>query len=136
MSPKISAHSPFVCMLACYVEWRMREAWRELMFADPDQSTRATRGFSGGTSAKKHKLSEQTIYAWRKHFGELAPVDVKRLRALDGENSRLKKLLAERDLDIEVFKEINRTWCCFARCTRVLTRHFGRVPSHDAAAAC
>ena len=51
-------------------------------------------------TAKKHKLSEQTIYSWRKHFGELAPVDVKRLRALEAENNRLKRLLAERDLDI------------------------------------
>jgi putative transposase len=58
-------------------------------------------------AAKKHKLSEQTIYAWRKHFGELAPSDVKRLKALEAENARLKKLLAERDLDISVLKEIN-----------------------------
>ena len=62
-------------------------------------------------TAKKHKLSEQTIYSWRKHFGELAPVDVKRLRALEGENARLKKLLAERELAIDVLKEINhRKW--------------------------
>ena len=61
-------------------------------------------------TAKKHKLSEQTIYSWRKHFGELAPVDVKRLRALEAENNRLKRL-AERDLDISVLKEINqRKW--------------------------
>jgi len=59
-------------------------------------------------TAKKHKLSEQTIYSWRKHFGDLAPTDVKRLRTLEAENARLKKLLAERDLDIEVLKEINR----------------------------
>jgi putative transposase len=59
-------------------------------------------------AAKKHKVSEQTIYAWRKHFGELAPTDVKRLKALEAENNRLKKLLAERDLDIEVLKEVNR----------------------------
>ena len=58
-------------------------------------------------TARKHKLSEQTIYSWRKHFGELAPVDVKRLRALEAENNRLKRLLAERDLDISVLKEIN-----------------------------
>ena len=38
-------------------------------------------------------------------------VDVKRLRALEAENARLKKLLAERDLDIDVLKEINaRKW--------------------------
>ena len=58
--------------------------------------------------AKKHKVSEQTIYSWRKHFGELSPSDVKRLRALETENARLKKLLAERDLDISVLKEISR----------------------------
>jgi len=59
-------------------------------------------------AAKKHKLSEQTIYAWRKHFGELSPADVKRLKSLEAENAKLKKLLAERDLDIEVLKDINR----------------------------
>jgi putative transposase len=45
-------------------------------------------------TAKKHKVCEQTIYAWRKHLGELSPQDTKRLRALEGENARLKKLLA------------------------------------------
>lgn len=59
-------------------------------------------------AARKHKVSEQTIYAWRKHFGELSPADVKRLRALETENARLKKLVAERDLDIEILKQINR----------------------------
>src|SRR6516162_6387962 len=53
-------------------------------------------------AAKKNKVSEQTIYSWRKHFGELAPSDIKHLKALETENARLKKLLAERDLDIEV----------------------------------
>ena len=53
-------------------------------------------------AARKNRVSEQTIYSWRKHFGELAPVDVKRLRALEAENNRLKRLLAERDLDISV----------------------------------
>jgi len=58
-------------------------------------------------AARKNRVSEQTIYSWRKHFGELAPVDVKRLRALEAENNRLKRLPAERDLDISVLKEIN-----------------------------
>jgi putative transposase len=58
-------------------------------------------------AAKKHKVSDATIYAWRKHFGQMDAVDVKRLRTLESENTRLKKLLAERDLDIEVLKEIN-----------------------------
>ncbi|WP_234637323.1 IS3 family transposase [Delftia tsuruhatensis] len=58
-------------------------------------------------AAKKHKVSEATIYAWRKHFGQMEAADVKRLKALELENSRLKKLLAERDLDLEILKEIN-----------------------------
>ena len=57
--------------------------------------------------AKKNKVSEATIYAWRKHFGQMEAADVKRLKALELENSRLKKLLAERVLDIEILKEIN-----------------------------
>ena len=58
--------------------------------------------------ARKHKVSEQAIYTWRKRFGELQPADIKRLRALELENAKLKKLVAERDLEIDVMKEINR----------------------------
>ncbi len=57
--------------------------------------------------AKKHGVSEQTIYLWRKRFGKLEAGDVRRLRQIEGENAKLKKLLAERDLEIEVMKEIN-----------------------------
>ena len=56
--------------------------------------------------AKKHGISEQTIYQWRKRFGKLEPVDVKRLRHLEQENAKLKKLVADRDLEIDVMKEI------------------------------
>ena len=58
--------------------------------------------------AKKHKVSEQTIYAWRQRFGRLEPADVKRLRQLEAENAKLKKIVADRDLEIETTKEINR----------------------------
>jgi putative transposase len=56
--------------------------------------------------AKKHGISDQTIYLWRKRFGKLEAVDVKRLRHLEQENTKLKKLVAERDLEIEVMKEV------------------------------
>jgi putative transposase len=58
--------------------------------------------------AKKHSIAEQTIYVWRQRFGRLEAADVKRLRQLEHENSRLKKLVAERDLEIEVMKEVAR----------------------------
>jgi putative transposase len=56
--------------------------------------------------AKRHGVSEQTIYAWRKRFGNLQANDMRRLRQLESENARLKKLVAERDLEIEVMKEV------------------------------
>jgi len=56
--------------------------------------------------AKKHKLSEQTIYAWRKRFGTLQTSEVKRLKQLEQDCARLKRLLAERDLEVDVLKEI------------------------------
>ena len=56
--------------------------------------------------AKKHGVSDVTIYAWRKRFGKLEAVDVKRLRQLEAENGRLKKVLAERVMDIEILKEV------------------------------
>ncbi len=56
--------------------------------------------------SRKHGVSEQTIYTWRKRFGVMNADEVKRLRQLETENARLKKMLAERDLEIDVMKEI------------------------------
>src|SRR5436309_15171023 len=58
--------------------------------------------------AKKHGVSDQTIYAWRKRFGTLEPADVKRLRQREQENGRLKKMVAEPDLETDVLKEMKR----------------------------
>ena len=59
----------------------------------------------GSVVAKRHGVSEQTIYAWRKRFGGFQANEVRRLKQLEAENARLKKLVAERDLEIEVMKE-------------------------------
>jgi transposase-like protein len=61
-----------------------------------------------GDVAKKYGIAEQTVYVWRRRFGRLETADVKRLRQLEQENGRLKKLVAERDLELEVLKEIAR----------------------------
>ena len=58
--------------------------------------------------AKKHGVSSPTIYGWRKHFGLLEPAGIKRLRQLEQENGRLKKILADADLEVDVLKEITR----------------------------
>jgi putative transposase len=59
-----------------------------------------------GAVAKRQGISEQTIYTWRKRFGGIEASDVRRLKQLEVENARLKKLVAERDLEIEVMKEV------------------------------
>lgn len=45
--------------------------------------------------ARKHRISEQSIYGWRRRFGKLEPADVKRLRELEVENSKLKRMVAD-----------------------------------------
>lgn len=57
--------------------------------------------------AKKHGTSTQTLYAWRRRFGGMAVDDVKRLRVLETENGKLKRMLADRLLEIDILKEIN-----------------------------
>jgi putative transposase len=57
--------------------------------------------------AKKHAVSEQTLYLGRKRYGQLEAADVKQLRMPQQENARLKKLLAKRNLEIEVMKEVS-----------------------------
>jgi putative transposase len=60
----------------------------------------------GSVVGKRHGISDQTIYTWRKRFGGFQANEVRRLKQLEAENARLKKLVAERDLEIEVMKEV------------------------------
>ena len=55
---------------------------------------------------KRQGISEQTWYRWRKKFGQMNVPDVRRLRELDKENTRLKRIVAERDLEIDAMKEV------------------------------
>ncbi len=57
--------------------------------------------------AKKHGISTETLYKWRRKFGGMDVDDAKRLKTLEAENAKLKKLLAEKLLDIEILKDIN-----------------------------
>ena len=57
---------------------------------------------------RKHGISDATFYKWRGRFGGMEAVDVRRLRELEGENGKLKKLLAEAMLDIEALKVVAR----------------------------
>lgn len=57
---------------------------------------------------RRHGFSEASFYAWRSKYTGLEVSDVKRLKALESENARLKKLLAEAMLEQEVTREVLR----------------------------
>jgi putative transposase len=57
------------------------------------------------------RISEPTFYAWKAKFGGMSISDAKRLKQLEEENAKLKKLLAEAMLDVAVLKDItSRKW--------------------------
>jgi putative transposase len=56
--------------------------------------------------ARKHGVSEATLYNWKAKYGDMDVPDAKRLRALEDENRKLKKLLAESMLDQAALKEL------------------------------
>jgi putative transposase len=56
--------------------------------------------------ARKHGISEATLYNWKAKYGDMDVSDAKRLRSLEEENRKLKKLLAESMLDQAALKEL------------------------------
>lgn len=58
------------------------------------------------TFCREYGITETTFYRWRKKFAGMAVPDAQRLRQLEKENARLKRLLAERDLEVDALKAI------------------------------
>lgn len=59
-----------------------------------------------GEICKAHGVSEQSFYRWRNKFGAMEVCDMRRLRELEKENGRLKRLLADRMLEIDAMKKV------------------------------
>ncbi len=57
--------------------------------------------------AKKHGITETTLFRWRRKYGGLEPRQATELARLEQENSRLKRVVAQQALDIQILKEIN-----------------------------
>ncbi len=69
---------------------------------------------SGGSVrdiCRKHNVTEQTFYRWRKQFDGMEMADVKKLKALHQENEELKKIVAELTLDNRMLRDINSKKC-------------------------
>lgn len=63
-------------------------------------------GTTIGELCRRYEVSEATFYRWRRIYGDMKVPEVKRLRELEQENARLKRLVAERDLEIDAIKEV------------------------------
>ena len=63
-------------------------------------------GLSAADVCRKHGISDATLYKWRSRFGGMEISDARKLKALEEENRKLKKLLAETMLDASTLKEM------------------------------
>ena len=77
----------------------------------PEQIIRILREAEGGTSARevirRHGVSEQTFYRWKKVYAGMGVSEVKRLKGLQAENSQLKRLVANQALKISLLEDVN-----------------------------
>ena len=64
------------------------------------------KGQTTGAVCRKLAISEQTYYRWRREYGGLRVDQAKRLKELEKENSRLKKVVADQALDLAILKEV------------------------------
>ena len=65
-------------------------------------------GEATGSLCRRHGISQQTLYRWKQKYDGLERTDVRRLKVLEEENARLKRLVAEQALDNQALKELLR----------------------------
>jgi putative transposase len=63
-------------------------------------------GTKVGEVCRQYGVSEQTVYRWRNKYGGLETSELQRLRLLEAENSRLKRIVAQQALDLDALKEL------------------------------
>ena len=63
-------------------------------------------GLSAAELCRRHGISDATFYKWRSRFGGMEVSDARRLRALEDENAKLKRLLADAMLDVSTLREM------------------------------
>ena len=82
---------------------RKRHTAEQIINKLREAEVETAKGMTIGLVCKKLGVSEQTYYKWRREYGGMKTNQAKRLKELERENARLKKLLAERDLEIEAW---------------------------------
>jgi putative transposase len=68
-------------------------------------------GATTGELVRRHGISRQTFYRWRQKYGGMQVDEAKRLRELEDENGRLKRIVADQALNLQVLKDVlGRKW--------------------------
>ena len=89
--------------------WRRRDAMKKSRFSEAQIAfvlKQAEEGTAVGEVCRKAGLSEATFYNWRKRHGGLVPSEMKRLRQLEDENLKLKKLVADLSPDRAMLQDV------------------------------
>lgn len=66
-----------------------------------------SKGLTAGEACRKADVNEQTYYRWKKEYGGLRVDQARRLKTLEAENARLKRVVADQALDISILKEVS-----------------------------
>jgi len=82
-------------------KYRPEQIVQKLREADVDLG----KGLSVKEVCRKIEISQQTYYRWRQKYGGMSPELIKELRALQKENQRLRKIIADERIDMEILKE-------------------------------
>lgn len=64
-------------------------------------------GLKTGDVCRRHGISEATFYSWKSKFGGMEVSEARKLKALEVENARLKRMVADLHLDIEILQDVN-----------------------------
>jgi putative transposase len=64
-------------------------------------------GLKISDACRPHQITEQTYYRWKRKYGGMEVSEARRLKELEEENQRLKRLVADQALDIQILKEVN-----------------------------
>ncbi len=68
-------------------------------------------GVSASELCRKHGMSDATFYNWRKKYGGMSVSDARRLKELELENARLKRIVANKELEIDALKDVlSKNW--------------------------
>lgn len=73
-----------------------------------DAESKLANGSTISKVARDIGFSETTFHRWKKQYGGMSPEEAKRLKELEKENARLKKMVADQALDVDMLKEVNR----------------------------